>query len=632
MHYAHAMQGAVNPENTQPAVLSNTAGWGCVGVLAALYALAIAHGVVTIDVARDLFWGQQIVHGDALPLLGPPVGATTFLGAVWYYVVAAVLSVSGSLTMYFALMGLLAASKFALAYFVGRRWLGPAFGVSLAAASAVPGVASYQLLGMGHPWFDESMLWLAAWFALRLLAAPYQLRWAAGLGVAAALALHAHPTAVLLLPWAPIALFALPSRAAWRAATASGIGALVVFLPWLVAALLPSVAATGMAENAVGPNGMGGSIVGAAGIAQSLLWTQAKNIFDSLLPHTFWDTSLASVVWSSVLVMTLFGLLKASREPRLRRSLTGSLLSLIWVVAALALLRNHTPFYMVFVALLPLSALLAVAWVALLADGALWLRAVWVAVLASVIGLHAIVATGLVHIARGGQVESYLPLHSNMQDVSTSAHSESALAVPTRDALARWLCAQPAPVSLHGDMAAAFDMGLHHETDLACRSVSRRDTVGGSRNAYVGLPQSVWKQAGIQTTGLIGAYALAPAHTVVSPAQPLPDVNGKRYPPRFELMLAALKNDEWSVAAALPAADIVIVSSLLPTFPTFAVSAEANGVRQDAISTFANTAIFRCAACAAGDVDWRIKVRGGLPQTVSITSVSPAASSATLTQ
>ena len=116
-----------------PAIrLSNTTGWACVLILSATYALAIAHGVVTIDVARDLYWGQQIVHGEALPLLGPPVGSTTFLGAVWYYVVAAALSVSGSLTAYFTLIGLLAASKFALAYVVGRRWLGAAFGVSLA--------------------------------------------------------------------------------------------------------------------------------------------------------------------------------------------------------------------------------------------------------------------------------------------------------------------------------------------------------------------------------------------------------------------------------------------------------------------------------------------------------------------
>jgi hypothetical protein len=628
MHYAQAMQRTVNPANT----LANALGWTCVLLLAALYALAIGHGVVTIDVARDLYWGQQILHEGALPLLGPPVGTTTFLGAFWYYVIAAVLSISGSLTVYFSLMGLLAASKFALAYVVGRRWLGPAFGMSLAVASAVPGVASYQLLGIGHPWFVESMLWLAAWFALRLHAAPRQLHWAAGLGMAAALALHAHPTAVVLLPWALVALFALPSRAVLRALAASGLAVLLVFLPWLLATMFPLLVANTAAENATGPNGIGGAIIGVAGIAQSLLWTQAQNIFDTLLTHSVWGTGLASVAWSSMLCLTLFGLFKAGREPRLRRSLTGSLLTLIWTVAALALLRNHTPFYMAFVALLPLSALLAVAWVALLGDGAPLLRVTWIAILAAVVGLHATIASGLVHIARSGQVESYLPLHSNMQDVSTAVHSESVVAVPTRDALARWLCAQPASVSLHGDMAAAFDMGLRHETDLSCRGQTRRDEVGGSRNGYVGLPQSVWKRAGIHTTGLVGAYALVPVHVVVSPAQALPESTGKRYPPRFESMLAALKQGEWSVAAVLPAGDVVIVSSLLPTLPVFAASAEANGVQQNAITAFANTAVFRCAACATGDVGWRIKVRGGLQQTVSITAVSPAVSSATLTR
>ena len=608
----------------------NAIGWTCVLLLIAAYVAALVHGVVSIDVARDLYWGQRIATGEALPLIGPPVGTTMLLGPVWYYLVAAVLGVSGSLTVYFSLMGCLLASKFALAYVVGKRWLGPAFGVSLAVAAAVPGVASYQMLGMGHPWFVEAALWWAAWCALRLHDAPDQTRWATGLGLAAALALHAHPTAVLLLPWALVVIVALPARHRWRALIVSGLAAFAVFSPWLLGTVFPALAAPGAADNAVGPSGIGGSIAGVSGIAPNVFWVQAKNIFDSLLSNSMMGSLLASLVWASVLTATVVGIVMASMTARLRRTLIGSLLSLMWTVAAVALLRNHTPFYMLFVALMPLSVVFAVAWVALIEGGARWRHALWIFVIVAVVALHLVVAAGLVRIAGLGMVNSYLPLHSDMQDVSTTAHRESVLASTTRDALARWLCAQTNAVSLHGDIASAFDVGLHIETDLACRQRRRSDNVGGGHQPYVGLPKSVWKQAGLQPTELIGAYGLAPANRVFSPAASLPAASGKRYPPRFDLMLAAARQEAWSIVAPASSSDVVIVSNLLPTSPLFNVTADANGRANTAVTSFANTAIFRCTDCASGEVVWSFKIRGGLPQTVSIATVAATKTSAKL--
>ena len=628
MHYDWVMINVLK-RNIVPA---NAIGWTCVFLLTTAAVIGIVHGVVSIDVARDLYWGQRIVLGEALPLVGPPVGATMLLGSVWYYLVAGVLAVSESLTVYFSLMGCLVASKFVLAYVVGKRWLGPAFGVSLAVAAAVPGVASYQMLGMGHPWFVEAALWWAAWCALRLHAAPQQTRWAMGLGLAAALALHAHPTTVLLLPWALVVMVALPSRRRQRALIVSGLAALAVFSPWLIGTAFPALAVHGAADNAVGLSGIGGSIAEVSGIAPNMFWTQAKNIFDSLLSDSIVGLRLAPLVWAAVLIATLIGIVMASMNARLRRTLIGSLLSLGWTVAAVALLRNHTPFYMLFVALAPLSAVFAAAWVALLEGGARWGQVLWISIIAAVVVLHLVVAAGLVRIAGLGQVNSYLPLHSNMQDVSTTAHRESVLANTTRDALARWLCAQPDVVSLHGDIASAFDVGLHIETDLACRQQRRHDNVGGHDQPFVGLPISVWNQVGLQPTELIGAYGLASANRVFSPASSLPAASGKRYPPRFDLMLAAARQQEWSTVAPASSNDVVIVSNLLPTSPLFKVMAEVNGRANTAIIAFANTAIFRCIDCAAGQVVWSLKIRGGLPQTVSIAAVAVIKTSAKLAE
>jgi hypothetical protein len=595
--------------------------WAVIAGLAVAYAIACAHGVVTIDVARDLYWGQQIVRGDAFPLAGPPIGSATLLGPIWYYVVAVVLSISGSLTAYFGLMGLLAASKFALAFAVGRRWLGPAFGVSLAVASVLPGVASYQMLGTGHPWFVEAALWFAAWCALRLIDTPEQMRWAAGLGVAAALALHAHPTVVLILPWALVAIFRLPNRRRWTALLVSSASAIAVFTPLLVVKLWPSLAANSLPDNAVGPSGLGGSMTGFTSITRNLLWSQPKNFFDSLLPHTFWGANLLLCVWLSLLVVTLVGSFLAWRSARLRGTVIGSLATLTWTIIALTLLRDHTPFYMMFVALLPLSVFLAVSWLGMRGSVPRFGHAVWVATLTLVGGMHVVVAAGLTIVARTGLIDSYLPLHSNMQDTSTFVHNESFVAAPTRDALARWLCTRGGSMSLHGDIAAAFDMGLRHETNLACPAQRRRDDVGGNRQPHVGLPQSVWKELTITPFSETGAYGLVPVKRVILPMAALAEVTGRRYPPRFEMMLAATNRAEWSVTPTLPGSEMLIVSSLLPTFPFFAVTASANGILQTPVATFANTYVFRCEKCAAADVRWEIKVRGGLPEATSITSV-----------
>ncbi len=616
----------------QRPVPSNALVWGCVVSLSVVYAVAIAHGIVTIDVARDLYWGQQIARGDAFPLIGPPVGTLTILGPILYYVVAAVLSISGSMTTYFALMGLLAAGKFVMAYLVGRRWLGSGFGVSLAVASAVPGIVSYQLLGIGHPWFVELTLWTAAWCALRLLDTPKRMRWAFGLGTSAALALHAHPTALVLLPWAAIALAQLPRPVRWRAACTAALAALAVFLPLLIAMAAPLLAANGAADNAVGPSGIGGSVSGTVNILQNLVWTQSINIFDSFLTNWAWGLSLAAVLWSAVLALTAVGLWFAAWNPGLRRTLAGASASLLWTALALALLRDHTPFYMAFVALLPFAVILALAWIGLLGAGGRLRHIAWLTVLLLVISIHVATGAGIVEAARKGKVNSYLPLHSNMQDVTTVLHIESVLAAPTRDALARWLCAQAQQVSLHGDIAAAFDMGLRHETDLACPQQRRMDSAGGRDPAYVGLPKTVLGMLPVAEMHDVGAYGLVRVQRVIAPLVALPDVTGRRYPPRFETMIAAAKQGEWSITATLPANEVLVVSSLLPTFPFYKVVAHANGAPIKARTTFANTSIFRCNSCGLGPVRWEVKIQGGVQEAVSITSVLSASGSATLSQ
>ena len=600
--------------------------WVLVFIIALAYVASIAHGVTTIDVARDLFWAIEIASGRAWPLIGPPVGPLEWLTAIWYYVAAGAALIGSSLTMYFALLGALAALKFVLMYRVALRWIDARFALALVVAATLPGVVSYQFFGVSHTQFVEVTIWATALFALRLRASPENTRDALALGACAALSLHAHPTAILLLPWAAVAVLSLPKRYRVRAALMALLAAALVFSPLFLAMVMRMSSAS---ENVSGASGLRGSTAGLLPLLKNLFWFQPAYVVE-----TTWSMKSAATVWptlwSLLLTVSAIGAVIAALDRQLRKMWWATLATLLTVLVATALLREHTPFYMLYVALPPLSVLYALAWTALrrVRGGAI----VVTGVMGIVIALHLALCWGYVQTARNGLVTSRLPLHSNMQNTETTTHIESTSAAPTRDSLAGWLCGQGAAVALHGDVAATYDMGLGQEQYFHCRNRAVVVAAGGIENAWTGLPLPVWRQLSVAPKVELGTYGLMPASNVISPTKSLPQVSGRAYPPRFALMLAAANQGVLRTHFQARSKALLVVSSLLPTYPLFAVTATANGVRQEPLLQFANTVIFGCNACTESSAQWDISVQSAAPETTSITvldvpSISPAPAS-----
>lgn len=595
-------------------------------VLALTYVVAVAHGIVTIDVARDLYWAIEIASGRVWPLLGPPVGSFELLGPVWYYIAAAAATASMSLTAYFALLGALAALKFVLIYQVGLRWLGAHFAVVLVVAATLPGVVSYQFFGIGHPQFVEAAIWATALFALRLRAAPESVGNAAALGLFAALAVHAHPTAIVLLPWAAVAVLGVPRADRLRAASIAALAALLVFLPRVFALLAGSSvtsATSALPENVAAASGLGGSIGGVWPILQNLFWFQPAYVVETTLSSA-WLASAWPALWSLLLTLSLIGATIAAFDRQLRATFWFTLLTLLGVLVAITLLRDHTPFYMLYVALPPLAVLYALAWTALSRfRGGSVVVACLIAVVAA---LHIAVSFGYVRVARVGLIQSRLPLHSNMKNTATTTHVESISAAPTRDAMAGWLCAQTSVVALHGDIAAAYDIGLGQEQFFHCRKRQINVAAGGRDNPWIGLPLPVWRELAIAPAVVLGTYGLMPASRVVAPSAALQQVSGRAYPPRFVQMIAAARHSVWQ--AQTKANGLLVISGLLPTSPLFSATVAVDGVVQRPITQFANTTVFRCNACGALEAKWDISIRSGAPDTTSITVLDPGVTSA----
>ena len=587
--------------------------WVLVFVIALAYVAAIAHGVTTIDVARDLFWAIEIASSRAWPLIGPPVGPFELLSATWYYVAAAAAVISSSLTMYFALLGALAALKFVLMYRVALLWIDARFALTLVVAATLPGVVSYQFFGISHTQFVEVTIWATALFALRLRASPESTRDALALGAFAALSLHAHPTAILLLPWAAVAVWSLPKLYRRRASLVVLFAVAVVFLPLIVAL---SFGISSVSENVPGASGLRGSIAGLVPLLQNLFWFQPAYVVKTTLPAV-WFVSVWSTLWTVLLIFSAIGAVLCTIDRRLRATFWASLLTLSGVLIGVTLLRDHTPFYMLYVALPPLAVLFASAWDALrnFRGG----PALAASIVVSVVALHFGVCAGYIYAARNGIVVSRLPLHSNMQDTTTSTHTESISASPTRDAIAGWLCAQPGTVALHGDLAATHDIGLGLEQFFHCRNRVIFATAGGHESAWTGLPLPAWRELSTAPSIVLGTYGLTPVSQVISPAKSLPPISGRAYPPRFPLMIAAANHGAWRVQVQTKSGSVLVVSSLLPTFPLFAATATANGIAQKPLSQFANTVGFRCEDCGNSTANWDISVFGGAPESTSIT-------------
>ncbi len=590
-------------------------------VVALAYVVAIAHGVMTIDVARDLFWSIEIASGRAWPLVGPPVGPFELLSAIWYYMAAVAVWASASLTVYFALLGAMAALKFVLMYWVARRWMDVRFALAVVVASTLPGIASYQFFGISHTQFVEVTIWATALFALRLRGSPASTRDALALGACAALSLHAHPTSILLLPWSAMVVLRLPKVDRLRAAATALFAAAMVFLPVLLAI---SLGLSSPSANVPAAPAAHGSIAGLLPLVQNLFWFQSAYVVETTLGAS-WFVAAWPALWGLLLIWSAIGAVISVFDRRLRATFWASLLTLLGVLIGVSLLRDHTPFYMLYVALPPLAVLFATAWTALsnIRQGS----TVTVGILIAVVALHLGVCAGYVHAARNGVVASRLPLHSNMQNTATTMHAESISASPTQDAIARWLCAQSGAVALHGDIAATYEIGLGQQQFFHCRNRGSVMTAGGADNAWTGLPLAVWRELSVLPRLVLGSYGLTPAAQIVSPKAPMPLVSGRAYPPRFTQMLAAANHDLWQAHVQTQPGAVLVVSSLLPTYPLFTAKATANGVAQQAISQFANTSVFRCAMCGQSAANWNISVQGGAPESTSITVLELSAAS-----
>ena len=531
--------------------------WLLYGLNAALFPFA----ALIVDSGRDLANGLGLALGGVLPAYGPSLFGIWHLGPAWYALLALPLWLAGSVGATSLFVGLLAALKIPLAYALGRRLGDRTLGLLCAAFAALPGWQSLGGMVLSHTALVETLV-----FATLLASLCAVQRRAPGFAVLAALllalALHAHPTALVAAP--------AVACAGWCSAAGRR-------LPWLIAAVMAFVLPFAPALVAEARSGWpqlagSGAYLGESAFAQRLLrvpavlagaaWNGSGFVREFLLQRVpglgwLWQIGIGCV-WLAALAGVVAGLRARAWRP------LGALCAWLGAVVFICLLRDATPAWMTY-ALTPLLALfwgLGV-WT-LLRSAQRRSRAAIVALLAALL-IGTVLLGDRIAVRREG-VQA-LP-GAAVADVAVAVAPEPAtrfwLTAFDHDGLARRLCAGAAPIALHGDLAAAVDFAQGVAARLHCTSTNTPLLGGNDAVQHLaGIPHAVATMLGITAEPEWGFVLRAPAR-VLFPAAGHPAAFDTAY--RVDTFAAFATHGERSVKveATCTIGELLVVTNRLP--------------------------------------------------------------------
>ena len=642
------------------------------GVLAACIGsvLCLPSGIVEIDVARDLTEARAILDGEPWPRHGPEIGGRFHLSPWWFYLAALVLALTSSLTGYMIVMGGLASLKFVLAAWVGWKLGGVRLALATVSAAALPGVAGYQFFGVTHTNFVEPFVWLALALLLSLTGRRVGTRRARvavlASAVALSLALHAHPTAIALVPsWIALLIVRSGSLAGalrllpW--AVVGGLAPLLPAIPELVSAL---GAVSGSTESRPYARQVGDSAWSFLALLRGILWAEPASIAGTAFaagerPPLAWSIAWCALVGTG-LVSALYQAVRG--DPRARALARWAWLSLLLASVVVAQTVRATPFYATYVVLVPLALVVALGWVGIANGAARGTRALpsssrrWnssrsgrtgsallTMFVAGGLAMQWTTAVSLAQSVDNGWVRLRLPEAGGVKARERSMRESIYLTVGDRDRLARHVCASiGGAIVLHGPLATAADASNGHEFRAAggraCRDRLRLGAAPADErgDAVVTLPRRLASTLGVTTaapTAWSTDWVEVPRSRVIAPQSPVPLANARTYPPRRSAWEQGRTAIERYVVSA-GAEQVVLVSPLNALHLGWSASAQADGRMLDPLLRHDAFVAWRCSSCTA-EGRWDVEVRGlpaGLTQVILLTATIPvpkAAASAT---
>ena len=540
--------------------VENHIGMAGLFLLFLLHILVYVDALLVIDSGRDLSNAWSIAQGEAFPLIGPQIYGTWSLGPVWYYLLAVpFLFDAGTLTFVAVWVGVLGSAKVPLAYFLGRRIQGPSAGILLAALVGLPGWSSVQAMIIAHTSVVESAVLASLLMTLR--AHDKETAWRIGVaGLFVSLAIHAHPTAVVVAPWFAMALFKYSRAAGWIwAGLVGSIGVMALWLPLLASEALtgwPQIEAT--RRFAGQQQGLIERLLAIPSVIEGLFTGWAPLTTKFLVPQLSEYVQVATVAaWFTAAVSVTGSMVALSRRLFLTCAIIGSA-ALVFVMVSL--LRPNAPVYM-FYAAFPFV---------------MWASAIGITVLAGRFAVFT--ALPMLLVAVGMQFGVYAQRQTVVAEGTTQFPGEAVADVtsPVRDdswvrfwlaasdhrRIAESVCNNAATTTaLHGELATANSWAGNIVLVGTCPQVA----LGGSaaERHVAGLPVAHARILGVTGSRVAGFELLEPAR-VLHPATAKTAIVDRTYAvDRYRSLVSKDPEHEVRLHVACDSARWLVVNNLM---------------------------------------------------------------------
>lgn len=550
--------------------------------------------VAVPDTARDVVEAWNICSGQAFPLSGPEFSGKFRLGPFWFYLISPFACSRNPLMTVGLAVGFISALKYPLAYLLGRRLISRDFAILW---MPLIGLLSWPstLITYTHTSALLTLLLLSLVILVTLASTRVVL---SGFlfGVVTSLAINLHPSAFPFVILAVIPLYRAYEAHRLAGTIVLGLtGAVIPFLPVVFAVLQDP----GLAER----NSEILSVLRGDSLARvpHYLWQMVAGPISSVGPTVSQSGFPVAGLWGlygGLYLLSFYGSLRLILVRRENSLMFRTYLGLIGLTILFALavtcLRTYYPYYMLLVAALPFSALLAVSLVALKR----WLRS---AALIVALSLVVIPLIGHVQTTHRGSYQIPIGEDFDQQNVFTvfaelpyyfwvsvrHFHESAALACGTDPAL------------LHGYMPLQLNDGL----DLPTRTCGPMDIK--DRTNLLTLPNAVRKAIGRTPEKLTGGQGLFRVVAVSADADTLNIATA--YPPYPEDNLLLQR----TLSISAPSDALVFLSNLYYFTPLQITelqvsSGDAQVLYQDEYAT-----ILECTSSQGEQVNWKITVSAG---------------------
>jgi len=565
---------------------------GLVG-LAMLLLIRIPFSAAHTDLAHDLFVAWQLDHGIAIPWSGRPLAGTIHLGPFYYWLLGALIFLSGGSWLGTSLLlGALAATQVPLAYLVGKEAHSRRAGLIWAVLILAPSWTSLEWVFPGHNLLTPTFALAYLLCILRFVRKP-RFRYLCGIVLAFVLGLHAHPTMIGLL-WTGIGVIiwtVFRRRLILRQLFSASVIGLLPLLPYFVWDGLNGFADFRAGAAYLGDDGKVGHLALAAPILWATLSGGPEYWLGTMLNWQAWAVRPLELIAFALGLLVLFGLWKSILARNSRAVLVSGLLTALAILLTTALIRGFTPYYMTTVLYVVLTGLIAFG-LAEIEDGYVVAKGRTFVLLATVSLTALCTFATASYAARGNWPFAFYP----MFDVTGLAQPSKATMFLPAYAIARsgrFLCEQEKP-TVHGIYGRhlLYDYGM--DTRFACGL--SETMVGGSdpaRSHWLGLSRSTIDILGIHPAKRFGPLAVVPAIPVTHNAIAIPTT--PVYPPYSPVLTNNLESKTFEIS--MHAGQYLVISNFAYFSPDPQITVSQAGKAIQPITSDAASWIYGCDGC-----------------------------------